>query len=94
MFERYSVPCFSLYFDDISAYIFICVYVFFQLETYKNEPIQLFKLRQPGGTGAEYNGPWSRDSDDWDSVPHKEKERINAVHLMEGEFWYRSVENI
>ncbi|XP_025191850.1 calpain-C [Melanaphis sacchari] len=58
-----------------------------RLETYKNEPIQLFKLRQPGGTGSEYNGPWSRDSDDWDNVPHKEKERINAIHLMEGEFW-------
>jgi hypothetical protein len=58
------------------------------LETYKNEPIQLFKLRQPGGTGSEYNGPWSRDSEDWDNIPHKEKERVNAVHLMEGEFWY------
>ncbi|KAL1427842.1 hypothetical protein MTO96_003175 [Rhipicephalus appendiculatus] len=60
---------------------------FQKVTTAGGEQVQLVKLRNPFGVGADYIGSWSLDSLEWDKVPPEEQERLNYKSPAEGEFW-------
>lgn len=58
-----------------------------QVESYSGEQVTLVRMRTPLGTTAEYLGAWGRGSPEWDTVPPREKERLNLKYMADGEFW-------
>ncbi|KAL5008896.1 hypothetical protein ScPMuIL_014477 [Solemya velum] len=50
-------------------------------------PITLIRVRNPWGTKVEWSGAWSDRSDEWNSIPDYERERMGLVFRDDGEFW-------
>ncbi|XP_075535997.1 calpain C [Dermacentor variabilis] len=63
------------------------ILAFQKVTTAGGEQVQLVKLRNPFGVGADYIGSWSLESQEWDKVPPEEQERLNYKSPAEGEFW-------
>ena len=47
----------------------------------------LVRIRNPWGNEAEWNGPWSDGSEEWNYVPEEEKEIQGIVFDDDGEFF-------
>lgn len=63
------------------------IYCIEKVESYSGEQVTLVRIRTPLGTTAEYLGAWGRGSPEWDTVPPREKERLNLKYMADGEFW-------
>ncbi|XP_068730617.1 calpain-B-like isoform X1 [Montipora capricornis] len=48
---------------------------------------KLIRLRNPHGNSAEWRGPWSDRSDEWNLLSAEERKRLNLVFDDDGEFW-------
>ncbi|KAM4023088.1 calpain-9 isoform 1-T1 [Anomaloglossus baeobatrachus] len=55
---------------------------------YRGQMIQLIRLRNPWGQ-VEWNGPWSDNSSEWNSVDPAERIRLSQTSLDDGEFWMK-----
>lgn len=49
--------------------------------------IPLIRIRNPWGNEAEWCGPWSDKSQEWQFIPPEEKEEIGLTFEHDGEFW-------
>lgn len=49
--------------------------------------IPLVRIRNPWGNEAEWVGPWSDKSQEWQFIPPEEKEEIGLTFEHDGEFW-------
>ncbi|KAF2359806.1 Peptidase C2 calpain large subunit domain III [Trinorchestia longiramus] len=49
--------------------------------------IPLVRIRNPWGNEAEWNGPWSDQSEEWQFIPQEEKEEMGLTFEHDGEFW-------
>ncbi|XP_064089703.1 calpain-B-like isoform X4 [Macrobrachium nipponense] len=49
--------------------------------------IPLVRIRNPWGNEAEWVGPWSDKSQEWQFIPEEEKEEIGLTFEHDGEFW-------
>lgn len=49
--------------------------------------IQLIRIRNPWGNEVEWNGAWSDQSEEWNSIDEGEKADIGIVKDHDGEFW-------
>ena len=47
----------------------------------------MVRIRNPWGNEAEWNGPWSDGSEEWNFVPEEEKEIQGIVFDDDGEFF-------
>uniref|UniRef100_A0A7E4VD57 Calpain catalytic domain-containing protein n=1 Tax=Panagrellus redivivus TaxID=6233 RepID=A0A7E4VD57_PANRE len=47
----------------------------------------ILRIRNPWGNGQEWNGAWSDDSDEWNSITPEQRESIQLVQSNDGEFW-------
>lgn len=54
---------------------------------FNGEVVQLVKLRNPIGSGSEYVGSWSINSNEWDEVSPEEHDRLDIKNIEDGEFW-------
>ncbi len=60
---------------------------FFQfISSTANEKLHMVRLRNPWGSN-EWNGNWSDQSENWNKVPKKERERMGLNYDDDGEFW-------
>ncbi|XP_046577597.1 LOW QUALITY PROTEIN: calpain-9-like [Haliotis rubra] len=50
-------------------------------------PVTLIRVRNPWGNKIEWNGRWSDRSQEWLSIPDREREQIGLVQRDNGEFW-------
>ncbi|XP_073527561.1 calpain-9 [Phyllobates terribilis] len=55
---------------------------------YRGQIIQLIRVRNPWGQ-VEWNGPWSDNSSEWNSVDPAERKRLCQTSLDDGEFWMK-----
>ncbi|XP_020856138.1 calpain-9 isoform X3 [Phascolarctos cinereus] len=53
---------------------------------YQGQKVELIRVRNPWGQ-VEWNGPWSDNSYEWDSVDSSEQKRLCHSALNDGEFW-------
>lgn len=49
--------------------------------------IQLIRIRNPWGNEAEWNGPWSDRSSEWNSISGSERRGLGLTIEADGEFW-------
>lgn len=49
--------------------------------------IPLVRIRNPWGNEAEWVGPWSDKSQEWQFIPPEEKEEMGLTFEHDGEFW-------
>ncbi|XP_063857793.1 calpain-B-like [Scylla paramamosain] len=49
--------------------------------------IPLVRIRNPWGNEAEWVGPWSDKSQEWQFIPPEEKEEMGLTFKHDGEFW-------
>ncbi|RXG54379.1 Calpain-B [Armadillidium vulgare] len=49
--------------------------------------IPLIRIRNPWGNEAEWNGPWSDQSEEWQFIPPEEREEMGLNFEHDGEFW-------
>uniref|UniRef100_A0A673GAH0 Calpain-9-like n=1 Tax=Sinocyclocheilus rhinocerous TaxID=307959 RepID=A0A673GAH0_9TELE len=54
---------------------------------YRGSKVQLIRVRNPWGQ-VEWNGPWSDNSREWNTIDSSEKTRLLHNSLDDGEFWY------
>lgn len=54
------------------------------LEVYDS---QLIRIRNPWGNEVEWNGAWSDESEEWNSIEEDEKADLGLVKRSDGEFW-------
>ncbi|XP_078544929.1 calpain-6 [Lissotriton helveticus] len=52
----------------------------------KSEKIFMIRLRNPWGN-KEWSGPWSDNSEEWNSVSESERSRVGLTVKDDGEFW-------
>ncbi|KAM3931168.1 calpain-9 [Leptodactylus fuscus] len=55
---------------------------------YKGQKVQLIRVRNPWGQ-VEWNGPWSDNAPEWNSIDPGERKRLSQTSLDDGEFWMR-----
>ncbi|XP_073416191.1 calpain-9 [Dendrobates tinctorius] len=55
---------------------------------YRGQMIQLIRVRNPWGQ-VEWNGPWSDNSSEWNSIDPAERKRLCQTSLDDGEFWMK-----
>ncbi|KAG9472324.1 hypothetical protein GDO78_020171 [Eleutherodactylus coqui] len=53
---------------------------------YRGQMVQLIRVRNPWGQ-VEWNGPWSDNSSEWNSIDQAERKRLCQTSLDDGEFW-------
>ncbi|XP_046401342.1 calpain-B-like [Ischnura elegans] len=49
--------------------------------------VQLVRVRNPWGNEAEWKGPWSDRSREWNSISQSERQSIGLTFESDGEFW-------
>ena len=49
--------------------------------------IPLIRIRNPWGNEAEWNGPWSDQSQEWQFIPQEQKDEMGLNFEHDGEFW-------
>lgn len=49
--------------------------------------IPMIRLRNPWGNEAEWRGPWSDRSREWQFIPEKTRQEIGLTFASDGEFW-------
>ena len=49
----------------------------------------LIRLRNPWGNEAEWNGAWSDNSYEWNTISNQDKETLEFKKIPDGEFWMR-----
>nr|CDS34356.1 calpain A [Hymenolepis microstoma] len=49
--------------------------------------VQLIRIRNPWGNEAEWNGPWSDRSSEWNSISASERRELGITVEADGEFW-------
>uniref|UniRef100_A0A182P1C7 Calpain catalytic domain-containing protein n=1 Tax=Anopheles epiroticus TaxID=199890 RepID=A0A182P1C7_9DIPT len=54
--------------------------------------IRLLRIRNPWGTGVEWNGRWSDKSREWKSLNPAERKRVGLTLENDGEFWIELVD--
>uniref|UniRef100_A0A673JSD3 Calpain-3 n=1 Tax=Sinocyclocheilus rhinocerous TaxID=307959 RepID=A0A673JSD3_9TELE len=52
----------------------------------KESKVHLVRLRNPWGQ-VEWNGPWSDNSKEWETISKGEKEKLQQQNAEDGEFW-------
>ncbi|XP_052000992.1 calpain-3-like isoform X1 [Xyrauchen texanus] len=52
----------------------------------KRSKVRLVRLRNPWGQ-VEWNGPWSDNSKEWETISKAEKEKLQQQNAEDGEFW-------
>ncbi|KAK2843395.1 hypothetical protein Q7C36_011610 [Tachysurus vachellii] len=52
----------------------------------KKSKVHLVRLRNPWGQ-VEWNGPWSDNSNEWESISKEDKEKLHLQNAEDGEFW-------
>ncbi|XP_058254964.1 calpain-3 isoform X2 [Hemibagrus wyckioides] len=52
----------------------------------KESKVRLVRLRNPWGQ-VEWNGPWSDNSKEWETISKEEKEKLHQQNAEDGEFW-------
>ncbi|XP_016129888.1 calpain-3 [Sinocyclocheilus grahami] len=52
----------------------------------KESKVHLVRLRNPWGQ-VEWNGPWSDNSKEWETISKAEKEKLQQQNAEDGEFW-------
>ncbi|XP_027028191.1 calpain-3 isoform X3 [Tachysurus fulvidraco] len=52
----------------------------------KKSKVHLVRLRNPWGQ-VEWNGPWSDNSKEWESISKEDKEKLHLQNAEDGEFW-------
>ncbi|CAF5016803.1 unnamed protein product, partial [Rotaria sp. Silwood1] len=57
------------------------------ITTNDDKEVSLVKIRNPWGSGTEWNGDWSDESTVWSTVSDEEKEKLKYKQLNDGEFW-------
>lgn len=50
-------------------------------------PITLIRIRNPWGYKIEWRGRWGERSQEWNSIPEIEREKMGLIFRDEGEFW-------
>ncbi|XP_026525257.1 calpain-9 [Notechis scutatus] len=55
---------------------------------YQGQTVRLVRVRNPWGQ-VEWNGAWSDNSSEWDSLSPSEKQRLHHTALDDGEFWMK-----
>lgn len=55
---------------------------------YRGQMVQLIRVRNPWGQ-VEWNGPWSDNSSEWNSIDPAERKRLCQTSLDDGEFWMK-----
>ncbi|KAM8947032.1 calpain-9 [Pelodytes ibericus] len=55
---------------------------------YRGQKVQLIRVRNPWGQ-VEWNGAWSDNSSEWNSIDPEEKKRLCQTSLDDGEFWMK-----
>lgn len=69
------------------AYSITCV-KYCEIETPRvSGKIPLVRIRNPWGNEAEWTGPWSDQSQEWQYIPAEEKEEMGLTFEHDGEFW-------
>ncbi|CAK9301675.1 unnamed protein product [Gordionus sp. m RMFG-2023] len=53
----------------------------------KQGKVCLIRMRNPWGNEAEWNGPWSDKSSEWQYTSAEERQRLGLVFKADGEFW-------
>ncbi|VDO04459.1 unnamed protein product [Rodentolepis nana] len=53
----------------------------------RNGKVQLIRIRNPWGNEAEWNGPWSDRSSEWNSISSSERRGLGLTVEADGEFW-------
>lgn len=49
----------------------------------------ILRIRNPWGNDDEWNGAWSDNANEWQSVSDEQKQQMNVVFAKDGEFWYK-----
>uniref|UniRef100_A0A182X090 Calpain catalytic domain-containing protein n=1 Tax=Anopheles quadriannulatus TaxID=34691 RepID=A0A182X090_ANOQN len=57
-----------------------------------SDDIRLLRIRNPWGTGIEWNGRWSDKSREWKSLNQAERKRVGLTVENDGEFWIELVD--
>ncbi|XP_057199495.1 calpain-3 [Triplophysa rosa] len=52
----------------------------------KESKVRLVRIRNPWGQ-IEWNGPWSDNSKEWETIPKSEREKLQQQNAEDGEFW-------
>uniref|UniRef100_A0A8C6X977 Calpain 9 n=1 Tax=Naja naja TaxID=35670 RepID=A0A8C6X977_NAJNA len=55
---------------------------------YRGQTVRLIRVRNPWGQ-VEWNGAWSDNSSEWDSLSPSEKQQLHHTALDDGEFWMK-----
>ncbi|XP_055028979.2 calpain-3 isoform X2 [Misgurnus anguillicaudatus] len=53
---------------------------------HKESKVRLVRLRNPWGQ-IEWNGPWSDNSKEWETISKSEREKLQQQNAEDGEFW-------
>uniref|UniRef100_A0A8D0G611 Calpain 9 n=1 Tax=Sphenodon punctatus TaxID=8508 RepID=A0A8D0G611_SPHPU len=56
--------------------------------SYRGRKVELIRIRNPWGQ-VEWNGPWSDNSPEWQSISPSEQKRLCQTALDDGEFWMK-----
>ncbi|CAF1331017.1 unnamed protein product [Rotaria sp. Silwood1] len=57
------------------------------ITTNDDKKVSLVKIRNPWGSGTEWNGDWSDKSPVWDDVSKEVKKKLTYEEVQDGEFW-------
>lgn len=49
--------------------------------------LTLVRVRNPWGNETEWNGAWSDNSPEWQTIPQNKRQEIGLVKKDDGEFW-------
>lgn len=52
---------------------------------------QLIRIRNPWGNEVEWNGAWSDQSEEWNSLGEDERAEAGLAKEHDGEFWYSKI---